>query len=149
MRLAEIENGIVVNVIEVDPLNPPAWAAGWPEAGEAGPAWGYDGETFTPPAAPPVTVPAQIRKLALVRVLRSVDLALQPLGEGPSAWDIIKPAMQADAGLWEDFELSVLLERDDDIWLEVGTMLEAIEGWPAEANADDLIDAVFIAAGPA
>lgn len=49
MRLAQIEGGIVVNVIEVDPAAVPDWAADWPEAGEAGPGWLWDGEGFAPP----------------------------------------------------------------------------------------------------
>jgi len=49
MRLAQIEDGIVVNVIEADPAAVPDWAADWPEAGAAGPGWLWDGEAFTPP----------------------------------------------------------------------------------------------------
>lgn len=49
MRLAQIKNGIVVNVIEVDPAAVPDWAADWPDAGEAGPGWLWDGEAFAPP----------------------------------------------------------------------------------------------------
>jgi hypothetical protein len=52
MRKAEISNGIVVNVILVDPQNVPDWCASWPETEEAGPGWLYDGSTFSPP--PPV-----------------------------------------------------------------------------------------------
>lgn len=52
MRLAQIENGVVVNVIEVDPAAVPDWAADWPEAGEAGPGWLWDGEGFAPPPEP-------------------------------------------------------------------------------------------------
>lgn len=56
MRLAKIDGGIVVNVIEVDPAAVPDWAADWPEAAEAGPGWLWDGEEFTPP---PETDPAE------------------------------------------------------------------------------------------
>ena len=49
MRLAQIEDGVVVNVIEADPAAVPDWAADWPEAAEAGPGWLWDGEAFTPP----------------------------------------------------------------------------------------------------
>lgn len=52
MRLAQIEDGIVVNVIEVDPVAVPDWAADWPEAAEAGPGWLWDGENFEPPPEP-------------------------------------------------------------------------------------------------
>lgn len=51
MNLAQIENGIVVNVIKVDPDNIPDWAAGWPEAKENAEIGGsYDGSIFTKPA---------------------------------------------------------------------------------------------------
>ena len=54
MRLAQIKDGIVVNVIEVDPAAAvPGWAADWPEAGAAGPGWLWDGESFAPPEADP------------------------------------------------------------------------------------------------
>jgi hypothetical protein len=52
MRLAQIENGVVVNVIEVDGVNVPEWATGWPENEEAGPGWIVDGENIIPPAPP-------------------------------------------------------------------------------------------------
>ena len=51
MRLAVIKNGIVENVIVVDPCNIQDWAADYPDAGDAGPGWLYDGETFTDPDA--------------------------------------------------------------------------------------------------
>lgn len=56
MRLAQVADGIVINVIEVDPQGVPVWATGWPEAGEAGIGWTFDGSTFSPPEAPPPTV---------------------------------------------------------------------------------------------
>lgn len=52
MRLAQVENGTVVNVIEVGPGSRPDFALDWPAAGKAGPGWGYDGKKFLPPAAP-------------------------------------------------------------------------------------------------
>ena len=65
MRLAQIEDGVVVNVIEVDPAALPDWAQGWPEAGAAGPGWSWDGEVFTPPPPPD---PAEARTAAIARV---------------------------------------------------------------------------------
>lgn len=49
MRLAQIESGVVTNVIEVQPGAVPDWAADWPEAGDAGPGWAYAGGVFSPP----------------------------------------------------------------------------------------------------
>ena len=63
MRLAQIENGVVVNVIEADPAGVPEWAADWPEAAEAGPGWLWDGEAFAPPSdADPVELLATERE---------------------------------------------------------------------------------------
>jgi hypothetical protein len=41
MRLAQVVDGVVVNVIEVDPAAVPDWCEDWPEAGNCGPgdAW--------------------------------------------------------------------------------------------------------------
>lgn len=53
MRLAEVKDGLVVNVIIVTPGDVPEWCASWPQADEAGPGWTYDGETFSPPEDQP------------------------------------------------------------------------------------------------
>lgn len=55
MRVAQVVDGIVVNVIEVDPSNIPDFALAWPEVGNAGKGWTYDGSVFTAPE--PVIVP--------------------------------------------------------------------------------------------
>ncbi len=52
MRLAQIEAGIVINVIVVDPADIPPWCVSWPVCADAGPGWLWDGETFSPPAEP-------------------------------------------------------------------------------------------------
>ena len=54
MRVAIIENGIVLNVCEADS----AWVAqhGGIVTDMAGPGWSYDGVAFTPPTPPPLTV---------------------------------------------------------------------------------------------
>lgn len=49
MRLAEVVAGVVRNVIEVNPDSIPAFAANWPEAGDAGPGWTFNGTGFAPP----------------------------------------------------------------------------------------------------
>jgi len=51
MRIAQVENGVVVNVIDVNPNQWPGFATGWPQAGDAGPGWVVDGDEFEPPAA--------------------------------------------------------------------------------------------------
>lgn len=54
MKKAKIENGVVTNIIMVDPENIPEWAASWPEATDGAAIGGtYDGQTFTPKVIPP------------------------------------------------------------------------------------------------
>jgi hypothetical protein len=52
MRLAQIVDGVVVNVAEVEPGKVPEFMADWVPAGSAGPGWLYDGEAFTAPSLP-------------------------------------------------------------------------------------------------
>lgn len=52
MNKAQIENGVVVNVIVVDPDNIPSWCANWPTITEAGIGWSWDGTVFTAPPEP-------------------------------------------------------------------------------------------------
>ena len=52
MRLAEIQDGIVINVIVADDDNIPEWCADWPECPDGGPGWSWDGTTFLPPLSP-------------------------------------------------------------------------------------------------
>ena len=54
MRLAQIVDGVVVNVAEVDPENVPEFMADWVPAGEAGPGWLHDGHALTPPPPAPL-----------------------------------------------------------------------------------------------
>jgi hypothetical protein len=51
MTKAEIRNGVVVNVILVDPENVPDWCENWPTIIDGGIGWLWDGSTFTPPPA--------------------------------------------------------------------------------------------------
>lgn len=46
-RIARIEGGLVVNVIESETVLP-----GWVVCGNAGPGWAYNGTSFSPPTAP-------------------------------------------------------------------------------------------------
>lgn len=72
----QIENGVVVNVIVVNPDAVPSWAEGWPVAPEGvGIGWTLDGEVFVPPLGPdPAEVLAAARAAA---VLTRPELAFQ------------------------------------------------------------------------
>lgn len=52
MVKAQIENGIVINVIVIDPDNIPDWCADWPTITEGGIGWTWDGTAFYPPLEP-------------------------------------------------------------------------------------------------
>lgn len=56
MVKAQIKNGIVVNVIVVDPDNIPTWCVNWPTVTGAGIGWSWDGSNFIPPIEPEVGV---------------------------------------------------------------------------------------------
>ena len=49
MKKAEMKNGIIANVIEVDPDNVPEWAKDWPTVTVEGAGWLYDGKKFIAP----------------------------------------------------------------------------------------------------
>lgn len=49
LRLAQVSDGTVVNVILAESGEIPDWCSDWPECMDAGPGWSYDGATFRPP----------------------------------------------------------------------------------------------------
>ena len=51
LRYAQVVNGVVAMVIEAVE-DPDGTNGQWLACGDAGPGWQYDGESFTPPAAP-------------------------------------------------------------------------------------------------
>jgi len=57
MKKAQMQNGIIANVIEVDPDNVPEWARDWPWVTTQGIGWTFDGKNFTAPAPEPETAP--------------------------------------------------------------------------------------------
>ena len=63
MQKAEIKDGKVVNILEIDPDNIPDWCASWPNiVGMAGIGWFYDGITFIEP--PPYVPPKELQQAA-------------------------------------------------------------------------------------
>ncbi len=58
MVKAEIKDGIVVNVILVDPDNIPDWCVDWPTITDGGIGWSWDGLNFISPVEPELTKPA-------------------------------------------------------------------------------------------
>jgi hypothetical protein len=74
MKIAEVNNGVVVNVIKVDPENIPEWALGWPSASEVGIGWAYDPvtDTFTRPEPEPRPI-AEVRAEAIADAIVWID----------------------------------------------------------------------------
>lgn len=65
MKKAQIENGIVVNLIEVDPGNVPEWCVDWPTADGVEIGGLFDGEEFSPAPAPVVDIDAMRSAMSL------------------------------------------------------------------------------------
>ena len=105
MKLAEITDGIVTNIIKVDPDNIPDWAMGWPSAEGAGIGFSYDGATFTPPQ-PDLTALATTARVQRDRLLGQSDwtqVADAPVDQ--AAWATYRQAlrdMPAQAGFPEN-----------------------------------------------
>ncbi|AWD21625.1 hypothetical protein [Fuscovulum blasticum] len=101
MRLAEIETGVVVNVIEVDPQAVPDWAGGWPEITEGGPGWMWDGGNFAPPPGPDAaTLLAQAQAAARLRLTAAITRARTALITDLPGQDMIYLAKEAEARAW-------------------------------------------------
>jgi len=111
MRLAQVENGIVINVIEVDPAQIPDWAANWPEAAEAGPGWTWNGSAFAPPPGPdPAEVLSAAKAAARARLaetiarVRAAQITVLP------GQDMIYLSKEAEARAWLAAEAPVLAD---------------------------------------
>ncbi len=74
MRLAQVFGGVVINVIEVSESAIPNWAGSFLPAGDAGPGWLWDGETFAPPAPEPMPVPEQVSRFQAMAALSAAGL---------------------------------------------------------------------------
>lgn len=100
MRLAHIENGVVVNVIEVDPENVPDWAAGWPEVDQVGPGWSVEGEDIVPPASDPASDLAQAQNAAQHRLSMIISNSRVQMITDLPGQDMIYLAKEAEARAW-------------------------------------------------
>lgn len=77
MKKAQIENGLVTNVIEVDPDRMPDWCADWPECDGAGAGWTYADGEFHPPPTPPLLVPEEVSRFQARAALLNAGLLAQ------------------------------------------------------------------------
>ncbi len=127
MRLAQIENGIVVNVIEVDAESIPDWAAGWPEAAGAGPGWHLIEGALVPPQASAQPVPLSVSRFQARAALMQAGLLSQVQEAIGNADDLTQLA-------WAE---AVEFRRDSPAIAAIAVAL---------GLSDAQIDALFIAA---
>jgi hypothetical protein len=77
MRAHIIENGVVVNTIEVKSLD---FMPGLVEATAGGIGWTFDGTNFAPPPEPtPIVAPAAPTKEELLAQLQAIQAQIQAL----------------------------------------------------------------------
>ena len=129
MRAHVIDNGVVVNTVEVASLDvlPGLVAA----QGNEGIGWMYDGETFSAPLPLPVPVPASV-------TMRQARLALHAHGLLVSAQPAIDAlAEPAKTAAQIEWEYSNALERNNPFVATIGAAI----GLDAVA-----LDALFIEA---
>lgn len=102
MQKAEIKDGKIVNVLEIDPNNIPDWCASWPNiTGMAGIGWSYDGAQFFAPET-------DLEKLAKdARNERGTILAnvVDPLVSNPLRWADLTAEKQAE---WAAYRRALL-----------------------------------------
>jgi hypothetical protein len=140
MRKAQIRNGRVVNVIEVDPANVPDWCEDWPDAGNAGPGWivGVDGSLQPEPIG--ITI-----EEATAQINAMIDAA---------AVEITGPVPQVERLSWTAKEQAARVYREGrgaDYMLETEARLtgETVDGLAQKilANADRYRAAVVTMTG--
>jgi hypothetical protein len=93
MKKADIQNGVIANVIEVDPDNVPGWAEDWPTVTNEGPGWLYEGSAFKAP--PPVPRYADIES---ARAATTMTRAAFAIGAAAKGWITEQEAEEWDAG---------------------------------------------------
>lgn len=71
MKAHQIQNGVVINTIEVDSLD---FLPGLIEATEGGIGWTWDGEKFFAPPAPTSPVPQVVSRAQFILALLRLDL---------------------------------------------------------------------------
>ena len=115
MKAHQIQNGVVINTIEVDSLD---FLPNLIEATTGGIGWTWDGETFTAPPAPPTPIPQSVTRrqarqaLLLAGLLSSVQAAIDGIPD---------PIQRGLAQIeWDD---SQAFERDRPLLIALATAL--------------------------
>lgn len=101
MRLAQIENGVVVNVALVTPGKIPPHMAGWPVlTEEVGPGWLHDGTAFAPPVEDMAETRGQAKVAARAQLAAMMAAARTALITDLPGQDMIYMAKEAEARSW-------------------------------------------------
>lgn len=130
MKLAQIEDGRVVNVAEVDPASVPDFMADWVETEEAGPGWLWsEAGGFTPPEEPPAPVPAVVSRLQARLALLGAGLLQMVEDHISASGDPVLQMAWAEATEWR---------RDSPTIAAIAAALSLSE---------DQVDDLFIASG--
>jgi len=104
MQKAEIKDGKVVNVLEIDPDNIPDWCASWPNiTGIAAIGWSYDGVSFAEPEPDLEKLAADARKERDTILANVVD----PLVSNPLRWADLNAEKQAELAAYRRALLDV------------------------------------------
>lgn len=110
MRAHQIENGVVVNTIEVESLD---FMPNLIEATEGGIGWGYSNGVFTAPPAPPTSVPTSVSPRQIRQALTRANLRTQ-----------VETAVAAgDQDLKDWWEFATSVERQNEHVIAMGTAL--------------------------
>jgi len=122
MQKAEIKDGKVVNVLEIDRANIPDWCASWPNiTGEAWIGWSYDGAQFFPPEPDLEKLAADARKERDTILANVVD----PLVSNPLRWADLTAEKQTE---WAAYRRALL-----DVPQQEGFPADII--WPTQPEA--------------
>jgi hypothetical protein len=129
MRAHVIDNGVVVNTVEVETLDAlPGLVA---VQGSEGIGWGYDGSSFTPPAPTPEPIPKEV-------TMRQARLALLDAGLLSSVQTAINSLQEpAKTKAQIEWDYSNALQRDNSFVSVLGVVLGLNEA---------ALDSLFIAA---
>ncbi len=123
MKRAEIIDGRIVNIIEVDPDNVPDWCAGWIDPGDAGIGWLHLPDDTFAPEVPFVTLTVEE---AINQIVKMIDVAAVVItGEVPEveklSWTAKEQAARASLSGGITIEQLALLS------IEANTRGETIE----------------------
>lgn len=140
MRLAQIIDGVVANIAEVDPENVPEFMVDWIEAGQTAIGWKLEGGTFVPPiAAAPVPDVPQDGALLPAQWSFFLDLTgFRSIVEG--VLDAMPKTTLEERAVWAALKADVFASRSyrKEVFLELVNRVRAmgVQGIPTDAEIE-------------